>query len=724
MKDIVIVFMVNLILVSTLTLALNIQPVEAAGTIYILADGSIDPPGASISTVDNVTYTLTGNILSEVDGIVVRRSNVIINGAGYTLQGAGSSNGFSWSNEHNVTIKYTRITNFKNGIMFSSSSNNTISGNTITTNIYYGLFLYSSSTNSISSNNIVDNNHGLQLYYHSDLNSIIGNTIEINKNRGVGLDFSSDNTISGNTITDNGQGIMLKTHSDSNSISSNNVTANLWGGISLAYNSVANTISGNEITANSEDGIELSSSSSNIISGNTIVNNSRGIGLELSSYNEILSNDIVANALAGLRIDYSSSNTISGNRFTDGGLRVTSSYQNSIENNTVNGKPLVYLEGVANDTVDDAGQVILVRCENITVENLNLSGASVGVELWETDNSTISSNTIAANTLDGIELSFSSGNTISGNTILDNINGIKLETYSEFNTISGNNITLNSRGIWILSSSCNTISNNNITANYYSGLWMSSSTGNRVFHNNFINNTSPLYSSNSVNTWDDGYPSGGNHWSDYTAEDAYCGQQQDLSGSDGMGDTPRTFDDLNQDSYPLIEPWSWASHDVAVATIIPRNVVGQGYTTYPNVTVINYGTDTETFNITIHANATLIAITNVALSSKSSNTITFTWNTTDFPLGNYTLTAHATPVFSEAYTVDNTFVYGWVTVIHILGDMDSDYDVDIFDIVRIATIYGVVKPDPAYDPNCDIDGDGDIDIFDIVAAASHYGESW
>jgi len=52
--------MLSLVLISTLTLALNIQPVKASGTIYIRADGSIDPPTAPISTDDNVTYTFTG----------------------------------------------------------------------------------------------------------------------------------------------------------------------------------------------------------------------------------------------------------------------------------------------------------------------------------------------------------------------------------------------------------------------------------------------------------------------------------------------------------------------------------------------------------------------------------------------------------------------------------------------------------------------------------------
>jgi len=51
--------------------------VQALGTIYIRADGSIDPPTAPITTVDNVTYTLTGNIY---DSIVVERNNTVIDG--------------------------------------------------------------------------------------------------------------------------------------------------------------------------------------------------------------------------------------------------------------------------------------------------------------------------------------------------------------------------------------------------------------------------------------------------------------------------------------------------------------------------------------------------------------------------------------------------------------------------------------------------------------------
>ena len=64
-----------------------------------------------------------------------------------------------------------------------------------------------------------------------------------------------------------------------------------------------------------------------------------------------------------------------------------------------------------------------------------------------------------------------------------------------------------------------------------------------------------------------------------------------------------------------------------------------------------------------------------------------------------------------------------MVLVTIAGDVDGDRDVDIFDIAKMAGVYGVKEPNPRYEPNCDIDGDGDIDIFDIVKAAGNYGES-
>jgi hypothetical protein len=93
-----------------------------------------------------------------------------------------------------------------------------------------------------------------------------------------------------------------------------------------------------------------------------------------------------------------------------------------------------------------------------------------------------------------------------------------------------------------------------------------------------------------------------------------------------------------------------------------------------------------------------------------------------FAKGNYTITANATTLAGEVDVIDNTFCR-WILVT-LAGDVDGDRHVSIFDIVKMASVYGISQPDPRYNPNCDVDGDGDIDIFDIVIAAGNYGESW
>jgi len=164
--------------------------------------------------------------------------------------------------------------------------------------------------------------------------------------------------------------------------------------------------------------------------------------------------------------------------------------------------------------------------------------------------------------------------------------------------------------------------------------------------------------------------------------------------------------------------------DIAVINVASSQTsIGQGYSIPINATVRNKGDYTEAFNVTAYANTTVIQTKTVTLTSGNSTIITFLWDTTTFAKGNYTIVAVAWPVTDETDTTDNTLVDGWVFVT-IPGDVDGDRDVDIFDIVRMADIYGISQPDSRYDPNCDIDGDGDIDIFDIIIASANYGKSW
>jgi len=165
-------------------------------------------------------------------------------------------------------------------------------------------------------------------------------------------------------------------------------------------------------------------------------------------------------------------------------------------------------------------------------------------------------------------------------------------------------------------------------------------------------------------------------------------------------------------------------HDIAITNITThKTVIGQTYSLHLNVTVENLGNTLEIFNITAYANAKAIQTKNITLASESFTTINFTWDTTGWMKGNYTISANATVVQGETNTTDNTLVNGWVFVT-ILGDVNGDRDVDIFDIVLMAGIYGMTEKDQQFISNCDIDGDGDIDIYDVVIAAGNYGQNW
>jgi parallel beta-helix repeat protein len=248
MKRIVSGTMLALLLMGILTLPFGIQPANASETIYIRADGSVDPPTAPISTIDNVTYTFVDNIY---DLIVVERDNIVIDGSGYTIQGTRTlgSMGIDLKGRSNVIIKNTNIEALDFGIGLDSSSGNSISGNSITNN-EYGIRLDNSSENSINENNITNNEYGIR------------------------LDNSSENSINENNITEN----------------------NLVGGIYL-YSSSGNSISRNNLTANNYFGIRLDYSSENSINENNITNNGYGIQVAYSSNNNVCHNNFFNNSL-------------------------------------------------------------------------------------------------------------------------------------------------------------------------------------------------------------------------------------------------------------------------------------------------------------------------------------------------------------------------------------------------------------------------------------------
>jgi len=164
--------------------------------------------------------------------------------------------------------------------------------------------------------------------------------------------------------------------------------------------------------------------------------------------------------------------------------------------------------------------------------------------------------------------------------------------------------------------------------------------------------------------------------------------------------------------------------DLAVTDVtLSKTIVGKGYSCKINLTVSNQGLDYETFYVTLYANTTTIETQTITLTSKDYKTTTFTWNTTGFAYGNYTINAYVTPVPGEAFTVDNSLANG-VVMVTIPGDTNGDSTVDVLDLDALVEAYGSTSISPNWNPNIDTNNDGIVDIFDIRITGAHWGESW
>jgi len=125
-----------------------------------------------------------------------------------------------------------------------------------------------------------------------------------------------------------------------------------------------------------------------------------------------------------------------------------------------------------------------------------------------------------------------------------------------------------------------------------------------------------------------------------------------------------------------------------------------------NLTVENQGTYTEIFNVTAYANTTIIdTLVNITLTGGNSTIGTFTWNTSGFAKGNYTISAVADTVIGETDMLDNNRTDGWV-IVAMIGDITGpegvpDGECDIRDIALVAKAYGAdLVTDPAQQQAC------------------------
>jgi parallel beta-helix repeat protein len=500
-KLVLLMALIIVLLIGILGVAFKVQRVKASGTIYIRADGSIDPP-APISTVDNVTYTFTDNIYDE---IMVERNNIIIDGSGHVLQGSGWGKGFNICNISNVTIKNSNIKGFSYGVYFNSTSINSIFGNNISNN-NYGIWLEFSFNNILSRNNITNNDwRGIGLY-QSFNNVLSENNISNNKYQGVQLYLSSNTTLFRNVMNGNKYNVDVWGPELGHYMHSIDVS-NLVDGKPVYYllnqknllinsstyqigyfaliNCTDITVSDLTLTNNGQGLLFAYTNNSKII-GNMMTGNDFGIWLESSFNNTLFENDIVSNDY-GVWLAFSPDNTLTGNTITNNryGVWIRSSYNNTLfENDIASNKYGVWLDS-------------------------SFCNFLIGNSM--------------TNNLYGAWFCASSNNVLSRNNVMKNVCGFQLGLESSYNnTFSENNIVNNKDGIWLLYSS-----------------------DNKFYHNNVLNNTVQAYNypSDWSNVWDDGYLLGGNYWSNYAGVD---------SDYDGIGDTPHVIEGINKDNRPLM----------------------------------------------------------------------------------------------------------------------------------------------------------------------------
>ncbi len=294
-------------------------------------------------------------------------------------------------------------------------------------------------------------------------------------------------------------------------------------------------------------------------------------------------------------------------------------------NGGINGHGIAMMGGYSNVIIKNCnlnGYRIGISCggypygSNTTFSNNNISHSVMGFFIYGVQNFTISNNNIW-NTLTGMQLQGVNNFTISNNVIFNaskpdssyEAEGILLTMGSSYNLIKNNEFTRVDRGIDFLTGQVgkinqyniiegntfqynfvragiycsngqyNIIRNNNFIYNWY-GIQMFAS-DNLIYHNNFIGGISVGGS----NTWDIGYPGGGNYWN-ISCLDNKQGSYQNETGSDGICDNPYYLNADNKDNYPFVHESGWGDGEIPPTTTTTTS------TTSTTTTVITTSTTT------------------------------------------------------------------------------------------------------------------------------------
>ncbi|HET8708985.1 MAG TPA: right-handed parallel beta-helix repeat-containing protein, partial [Candidatus Saccharimonadales bacterium] len=260
--------------------------------------------GAHILNIWAENFTDVGIKLSNGSRInVTGVSAHFNNNNGISLSGTSYSNvtGGNFSDNTNASATGIALT--------SSSTGNTISGNTATNNGSSGITVAGGSTANTVTGNIImySGSSGLSIA-NSDNNTFTSNVIKANGTSGIRLSGASNNLVDANLVDDNGQ---------------SNTSADA---ISIVNTSLTNTVSNNKLsdTAGTSRAIGVDATSlGNVLTANTIAAGSNGIWNSGGSLNDQATNTIYKN-----QID-SNGNNRNGSMKTSGFFQSSDSTNNA-----------------------------------------------------------------------------------------------------------------------------------------------------------------------------------------------------------------------------------------------------------------------------------------------------------------------------------------------------------------------------------------------------------
>jgi parallel beta-helix repeat protein len=376
-------------------------------------------------------------------------------------------------------------------------------------------------------------------------------------------------------------------------INSTTSPATFQMGISVSDTRAYFVVSGVNVYGKTGVAVSLQNVTNGRIQSSILSNSSGGVNI-FSSSNITVSNNTIEFDQSGVTLAYARNITLQGNIFTSDGIYVSPSQTDApawnsytiTQDNLVNGRPIRFVNNCSQVTLngDLVGQLILANCTRVIVRNLTVTNTASSIQLANVSDFLIENSTLSSNRWEGITASGVTNGTITNVTASNNGNfGLDMSSLTNVTLSNGNFSSNGYVGVELVGAKNVTFSSGVFSHNKWWGLLLASTQNLHVFHNDFIENAAgcPLFCSSGISsqiryettplgsdTWDDGYPSGGNYWSDYVGVDVCNGAFQDKCNrcgvsfqepcADGIGGSPQMvtrYQTVNPtDRYPLMKP--------------------------------------------------------------------------------------------------------------------------------------------------------------------------